>query len=750
MATERFPVWPIPQEMTLRGDALSLHDVAVVLPAGAGKRERALAQLFVNMVMDDFNIAVPVAGGRGPARKRPVRIGVAAEGGVASPAGLPTQAEGYLLRVAADGVEAIGRDRRGAQYAIATLLQLAEKRGRDVVFRGAEVRDWPYKPVRMVHLYLPGEDHLPYARRYLRDFLLRYKYNGLFVEIGGGVRLPKRPELAVGWRRFVEELRSIGDTIPIYGEHCPLGPEGRFADSIHLHLGDGSYLEPQDLTTLSDWARDLDLEIVPEVQSLSHCFYLATVYPEIAELKAADFPDSYCPCNPKSYRIAFDVMSSIIKLMGCRSVHIGHDEWRAGGLCPKCSRRDTGELYGQDVVKIAAWLRDRGQGVWMWGDHLVPKHTGRGGSHKGGLVWYDYPQTMKAAEIIKEGAPEIVLLNWSHYLGESDGDNVLTDLGFRWIYGNFHGKTFPDWAGRSAKPNILGGEVSSWCAWDDFELGMIHYPDALLCSNLLWSNQWPERGESLELAARQTPRLRDRMRRGWEKPRLWSEALGRPRKHVVSITAAANAPLRAEGWDLSGLQLGQHEQGGVPYEFTDRVAVVERRQLPVGPYAHDSQPVPINGKYTGLIFWQTASAKGGHLMHAGDGTHYPREAAELLGWYQILYADGLTRAAEVRYGENVLAWNEGFGPLYYAREVLAGTVGEGKPLVVRGLEWTNPRPAVEIVSVTLKGAGATPETRPRQDGVSTARPVLLGITALEGPRWEDYRPGKEGKVPGLD
>jgi hexosaminidase len=211
------------------------------------------------------------------------------------------------------------------------MMQLAERRGLEVVLPGVEIRDWPCKPTRMVHLFLPGVDHLGYARRYLRDFLLRYKFNGLFVELGGGVRLHGRQEISLGWRRFVEQLRAIGDTVPAYGEHVPLGPERRFAASIHTHLADGGHIEPDDLARLAGWARGLDLDFVPEVQSLSHAYYLACVYPEIAELREADFPDTYCPCNPRSYEILFDVMSAFVDLTKPRSVHIGHDvyaKWR--------------------------------------------------------------------------------------------------------------------------------------------------------------------------------------------------------------------------------------------------------------------------------------------------------------------------------------------------------------------------------------------------------------------------------------
>ena len=67
-----------------------------------------------------------------------------------------------------------------------------------------------------------------------------------------------------------------------------------------------------------------------------------------------------------------------------------------------------------------------------------------------------------------------------------------------------------------------------------------------------------------------------------------------------------------------------------------------------------------------------------------------------------------------------------------------------------GLEWTNPRPAVRVESVKLYGARAMPELRRPGNGTSEARPMLLGMTAVEWPKWEDYRPGKAGKLPGID
>jgi N-acetyl-beta-hexosaminidase len=44
----------------------------------------------------------------------------------------------------------------------------------------------------------------------------------------------------------------------------------RFAASLHVGVGGGAYVEKDDVRRLAEWAADYGLEIVPEMQSLSH------------------------------------------------------------------------------------------------------------------------------------------------------------------------------------------------------------------------------------------------------------------------------------------------------------------------------------------------------------------------------------------------------------------------------------------------------------------------------------------------
>ncbi|PYQ04274.1 MAG: hypothetical protein DMF82_11130 [Acidobacteria bacterium] len=367
-AAPPFPIWPIPQEARYTGERLLLGDAVIVLPKG-DERAQYPGRLLAELIADQLGVTIPVVVTEepAPAGRTPIVVGevasplVAAAVQAAGKGAVPDNAEGYLLDVGARGAVVAGRDHRGTLYGVSSLIQLVHHWGKQsVAVRTATVRDWPILPIRWVHVYLPARDQLAFAERYLRDFLLRYKFNGLVLEVGGGMRLDSHPEISAGWRRTVAEWYAHGETMDKIGEGIPLGTANRFAASLHVGVGGGSYIEKDDVRRLAAAAERYGLEIVPEIQSLTHSYYIAGPHREVAEDPDMSWPDSYCPSNPESYRILFDVMDEYLDVLRPRRVHIGHDEWRAGAFCPRCRGKDTGELYAQDVAKIQKHLAEKG------------------------------------------------------------------------------------------------------------------------------------------------------------------------------------------------------------------------------------------------------------------------------------------------------------------------------------------------------------------------------------------------------
>jgi hypothetical protein len=347
------------------------------------------------------------------------------------------------------------------------------------------------------------------------------------------------------------------------------------------------------------------------------------------------------------------------------------------------------------------------------------------------MVWFDYPSTEGAWKRVKRACPDIVLLNWTWGFrpkGENTpdlGDAELFRKGFRFLYGNFNGPAFEGWDERSKRYDVLGAEVSSWCAMDEFEIGKMHIPAALASIDLLWSTRRESKEQAVKRVMSMLPGVRERMR-GTHLPPIEQK---RRRQTTIDLASVANAGLRGETWDLRGLKTGRFTADGLACRLAKR-AVVVRRPHQAKKKFPPTVDIPVGRRFQTLVFLQSCTGEGRRPIHAGDDTFFPRESSELVGVYDVVFEDGLVLAAEVRYDENVSAWNAGLkGLLYHARCIVAGSLPDGSPLVIWGNEWTNPRPDEPIRLIRFRG------TR----GPSEAMPMLLGITGIDKVRLSDYR-----------
>ena len=101
---------------------------------------------------------------------------------------------------------------------------------------------------------------------------------------------------------------------------------------------------------------------------LSHSDYLLMPHPELAERAEDPYPDTYCPSNPGSYELLFDLLEEVIEVLEPKIVNIGHDEYYSVGLCDKCKNKPAEELLAGDITKIHDFLAERGVKTMMWGD----------------------------------------------------------------------------------------------------------------------------------------------------------------------------------------------------------------------------------------------------------------------------------------------------------------------------------------------------------------------------------------------
>jgi hypothetical protein len=577
---------------------------------------------------------------------------------------------------------------------------------------GVRVRDWPDKSFRGVKVYVPGPANIQFFKRYLRDFVALYKFNTLMLEMNACMRLDRHPELNSGWIEFARDTNYSRLNYPPHPLH------GREQNSSHQDCGDGTFIEKDDVRGLVRWAKDLHIEVIPEIPSLTHSFYLLTRHKDLSEVPGDQWPDTYCPSNPKSYELLFDVMDEYIEVMKPGMVHAGHDEWFAlFGLCPRCKGKDPGELYGQDLRKIHEYLAKQNIKMAIWGDYLLENVRGKGlRKHKAEDGWVYYSPGAMTPQQVKDLVPrDILIFNWFWSAEEKGEANEarLDELGFRQVYGNME----PDilnYPQRSKRATILGGAPSSWAATTEFNLGKDLLYSTMGCSSLLWSRRVLDAPQLTLAVQTSMPRTRRRLS-GVTPPSETGDPVV-----SVDILASFNSPLEipAFGVDLREMKSGKMQSGSKVFELAKSAG---QGAVVVGCEGKDANPLPRQasirvGEDAASLLFLHACAIPATNKEAYRLIWDPDDSADLLGSYEVMYEDGLSEIIPIRYGVNILEWNwtkhQPAKTYCYGADAVRCGPSTQNPIIFFAYEWISPRLGKMIREVRLAGSthfrGAVP------------------------------------------
>ena len=400
--------------------------------------------------------------------------------------------EEYSLEISEGGVSIFASTKAGALYALGTLLTLAKADGGKTLLPICEISDKPYCSMRGAHFYMPAREGIEEFKR-LIDSMLLMKMNTLIIEVGGGMQYERHPEINTAWEKFCKNI----DNMPgVDGSRSFQGADLYWKDSLHTELAGGSYLTKDEVRGIVQYAKARGMNVIPEVQALSHAYYLTVSHPEIAEMSFDIFPDTYCPSNEKSYELYFEVADEVLEVFEPNTVSIGHDEIRVLGWCEKCKDKSGHELVGGDVCRLHDFYASRGVRIAMWAESAQ-----RFVSHRGSVIgddkdeirtdvfgrYYRLPATSKSIEMLPN---DILMLDWFHCTG-STSEDCFDERGFEVIYGNFHANLFSDFDKRSKKSCIRGAEVSTWCTPNEKTLaddGILF--KLMFAASILWSDDY--------------------------------------------------------------------------------------------------------------------------------------------------------------------------------------------------------------------------------------------------------------------
>ena len=764
-AIERPLIFPIPQQMQLTKDVYTLDEtMTIIVPQSTSKNDIFLARFLVRELSDKYGIAVKIESQTDiPKDRKVVVMGrfnnpliqeYCKENKIEVTEKTPG-AEGYILQVNSNKIIIAGSDDQGAFFGLQSLRQLIDAGGGKEI-QGLSVKDWPSFPFRAIRLYIPGPENLAFFKRFMRDFMSLYKYNKVIIEFNC-MRLDKHPEANAGWIEFSKYMQYSRS-------NSTEGIKGEEKNSSHFDAGDGYIIEKNDVKSLVDFANENFLEVIPEIPSLTHGYYLLTRHPELAEYPGDRWPDTYCPSNPKSYELMFDVYDEYIDVIKPKMIHIGHDEWWGAplGVCPLCKDKDFSELFAGDIIKIHDYLAGKGIKIAMWGDYLLESVRDKGPQNRRSStgVKYQTPGAMRP-EIVRDKIPkDILVLNW--FWIDQQKEMELKNFGFKQIYGNFT-PNISNWDERVKKIDLAGGAPSSWAATNEFNFGKDLILDFLGCANFVWSSHTVNQRDLAAIVAELMPSVRANLS-GKRIPSKDGDAI-----ETVNISSKFNLSKDSKvlNINLSSFKSGEAKFQKKVFNLVNSsketgncIAAVSTFGKGENTLPNSIEGISINEDVSSLIFLH-ACALPSENQKAYFNIPDFFDTSDLLGWYEIVYEDGLRITVPIQYGVNILEWNPGGENrldkmegetgaaqnmyCYEADPVACSLNPKDNPITFFALEWVNPRFGKIIKEVNLHGtvnymATQTDYGKPVYKPLKSNAILLAGISKVK--KREVIGPGK--------
>ncbi len=244
---------------------------------------------------------------------------------------VPKHSEGYSIFVNGNTASVAANNAKGVFYGITSLVQLAKLAGDEFYLQGAKIADYPSLDLRGIH-FIVGNDSRQ-IKKAIRILMARFKINTLFWQCEY-IKWDSAPEI--------------------------------FHEKYTLDKKDVREL----LATISTYS----MEVVPLIPTMGHVKWMFHNGQNLDLAEDPDLPYAYCPTNPDTYKFIFDIFQEAIDLFKPRYFHIGHDEITLTARFPfksKFTGKTATELMVDDIIKINKWFAERDIKVMIWGDMFL-------------------------------------------------------------------------------------------------------------------------------------------------------------------------------------------------------------------------------------------------------------------------------------------------------------------------------------------------------------------------------------------
>lgn len=273
--------------------------------------------------------------------------------------------EAHVVDVTAQRVVAGGFGLKALHLAAQTLRQIARVEG--TAWPALRVTDWP-----------------------------SLRYRGLMLDVSRG----KVPTL--------ETLKQVVDVLSFYkGNVLQLYTEHTFQFPHHPRIGEGcGSLSGDDILELDAYARQRQVELMPNLQSFGHCAHILNI-PEYEHLAESPIRWSLCPTDEGTYALLDDLYAGMLPNFSSATLNVDCDEtWDLGKgrtaqeAAVTGAVADAGRLYLNHILRLHELAARYGRRIQLWGDILL-----------------HHP------ELVSELPDDVTLLDW-HYEAADDYPSV--------------------------------------------------------------------------------------------------------------------------------------------------------------------------------------------------------------------------------------------------------------------------------------------------------------------------------------
>jgi hexosaminidase len=375
----------------------------------------------------------------------------------------------------------------GLLYGIQTVVQLiSTSQNNDVEYQ--HISDYPTFKWRGMHLdcsrhFFSVEE----VKRYL-DLMAMYKMNvfhwHLTDDQGWRIEIKKYPELTK-----ISAYRN-GSMV------------GRYSDHIIDTIRYGGYYSQNDIKEIVNYAANIHITIVPEVEMPGHSMALLASHPELS-CKGGSFQvakqwgvynDVLCAGNESVFDFMENVLDEVIELFPGDYIHIGGDEcpkvrWDSCNLCQKRIEdeglKDSHELQSYFINRIDAYVNSKGKKIIGWDEILEGNLSPRAAV----MSWRGEKGGVEAANsghfvVMTPGKP----CYFDHYQVKDITDEPIAIGGYNPLSAVYSYNIIPNGLDSNNTNYIMGAQANVWTEYMP-TFSQVEYmmmPRMMAISEVLW------------------------------------------------------------------------------------------------------------------------------------------------------------------------------------------------------------------------------------------------------------------------